>query len=39
VTLKHRDEDSPVTTGEIEAVLSDLRKLPDDGIVGESAGE
>jgi fumarate hydratase class II len=32
--LKHRDEDRPVTTDEIEAALSDLRKLTDGGIVG-----
>jgi fumarate hydratase class II len=32
--LKHRDEDRLVTTDEIEAALSDLRKLTDGGIVG-----
>ena len=32
--LKHRDEDRPVTAEEIEAALSDLRKLTDGGIVG-----
>jgi fumarate hydratase class II len=32
--LKHRDEDRAVTTDEIEAALSDLRKLTDGGIVG-----
>jgi len=32
--LKHRDEDRPVTADEIEAALSDLRKLTDGGIVG-----
>jgi fumarate hydratase class II len=36
--LKHRDEDRPVTTGEIEAALSDLRKLTEGGIAGESGG-
>ncbi len=35
-TLKHRDEDRPVTTEEIEAALNDLRKLTDGGIVGTS---
>lgn len=33
--LKHRDEDRPVEAHEIEAALSDLRKLTDGGIVGE----
>jgi len=32
--LKHRDEDRPVKTDEIEAALSDLRKLTEGGIVG-----
>jgi len=32
--LKHRDEDRPVTTDEIESALSDLRKLTEGGIVG-----
>jgi len=36
--LKHRDEDRPVSVDEIEAALSDLRKLTDGGIVGEGAG-
>jgi fumarate hydratase class II len=36
--LKHRDEDRPVSADEIEAALSDLRKLTDGGIVGEGAG-
>jgi fumarate hydratase class II len=36
--LKHRDEDQPVSADEIEAALSDLRKLTDGGIVGEGAG-
>lgn len=36
--LKHRDEDRPVTVAEIEAVLSDLRKLTEGGIVGGSIG-
>ena len=30
--LKHRDEDRPVTTGEIEAALGDLRRLTEGGI-------
>ncbi len=33
--LKHRDEERPVKPHEIEAALSDLRKLTDGGIVGE----
>jgi fumarate hydratase class II len=36
--LKHRDEDQPVSADEIEAALSDLRKLTDGGIVGEGGG-
>jgi fumarate hydratase class II len=36
--LKHRDEDRPVTTREIEAALSDLRRLTEAGVAGESAG-
>jgi fumarate hydratase class II len=32
--LKHRDEDRPVTAGEIEAALGDLRRLTDGGIAG-----
>ena len=36
--LKHRDEDRPVTTAEIEAALNDLRKLTDGGIAGETGG-
>jgi fumarate hydratase class II len=36
--LKHRDEDRPVSADEIEAALSDLRKLTDGGIVGEGGG-
>jgi fumarate hydratase class II len=32
--LKHRDEDRPVSADEIEAALSDLRKLTEGGIVG-----
>jgi fumarate hydratase class II len=35
--LKHRDQDRPVTAGEIEAALSDLRRLTEGGIVGASA--
>ena len=37
-TLKHRDEDRPVTTYEIKAALSDLRRLTEGGIVGEGGG-
>jgi fumarate hydratase class II len=37
-TLKHRDEERPVTVDEIEAALSDLRRLTEGGIVGEGAG-
>ena len=37
-TLKHRDEDRPVTAAEIEAALGDLRRLTDGGIVGGSSG-
>jgi len=36
--LKHRDEDRPVKPEEIEAALSDLRKLTDGGIVGGGVG-
>lgn len=32
--LKHRDEDRPVSAEEIEAALSDLRKLTEGGIAG-----
>jgi fumarate hydratase class II len=32
--LKHRDADRPVTAGEIETALSDLRRLTEGGIVG-----
>jgi fumarate hydratase class II len=37
-TLKHRDEDRPVTTYEIKAALTDLRRLTEGGIVGEGGG-
>jgi fumarate hydratase class II len=37
-TLKHRDEDRPVTATEIESALGDLRKLTEGGILGVSAG-
>ncbi|HTX89988.1 MAG TPA: aspartate ammonia-lyase [Anaerolineales bacterium] len=37
-TLKHRDEDRPVTVEEIEATLDDLRRLTEGGIVGGGAG-
>jgi fumarate hydratase class II len=33
--LRHRDEDRPVNAAEIEAALSDLRKLTEGGIAGE----
>lgn len=36
--LKHRDEDRPVRPAEIEAALSDLRKLTDGGIFDGSMG-
>ncbi|MCQ3937486.1 MAG: aspartate ammonia-lyase [Chloroflexi bacterium] len=36
--LKHRDEDRPVKPEEIEAALSDLRKLTDGGIFGGVGG-
>ncbi len=36
--LQYRDEDRPVTVDEIEAALSDLRRLTEGGIVGEGAG-
>ncbi len=36
--LKHRDEDRPVTVDEINAALSDLRKLTEGGIAGGSSG-
>lgn len=36
--LLHRDEDRPVTVAEIDAALSDLRRLTEGGIVGEGGG-
>ncbi len=36
--LKHRDENRPVTAQEIDAALSDLRRLTEGGILGGSAG-
>ncbi|HVN54321.1 MAG TPA: aspartate ammonia-lyase [Anaerolineaceae bacterium] len=36
--LQHRDDGSPVTEQEISAVLDDLRRLTEGGIVGGSAG-
>jgi len=36
--LRHRDEDRVVTPEEIEAALSDLRRLTEGGIVGVSGG-
>jgi aspartate ammonia-lyase len=32
-TLKHRDDDHPVTMDEIEEVLGNLRRLTEGGIV------
>lgn len=37
-TLKHRDQDRPVTAEEIESALGDLRKLTEGGILGVSSG-
>jgi len=37
-TLKHRDEDRPVTADEIESALGDLRKLTEGGIAGGVGG-
>ncbi len=37
-TLRHRDEVRPVSEAEIEAALSDLRKLTEGGIVGGGVG-
>jgi hypothetical protein len=36
--LKHRDENRLVTVDEIDAALSDLRKLTEGGIVGGVSG-
>jgi fumarate hydratase class II len=36
--LRHRDEDRAVTPDEIEAALSDLRRLTEGGIIGVTAG-
>jgi fumarate hydratase class II len=36
--LKHRDENRPVTVDEIEAALSDLRKLTEGGVAGGGGG-
>jgi fumarate hydratase class II len=36
--LKHRDQDRAVTAEEIEAALSDLRRLTEGGIVGAPSG-
>jgi fumarate hydratase, class II len=36
--LKHRDQDRPVSTEEIEAALNDLRRLTEGGIVGGATG-
>ncbi len=37
-TLEHREEGRPVTVAEVQAALSDLRKLTDGGIFGDSGG-
>lgn len=37
-TLKHRDEDRPVTASEIVAALDDLRRMTQGGIIGDSPG-
>jgi fumarate hydratase class II len=37
-SLKHRDEDRPVTEDEIVSALSDLRKLTEGGIAGAGGG-
>jgi fumarate hydratase class II len=36
--LRHRDEDRPVSVEEIEAALSDMRKLTEGGIAGGGGG-
>jgi fumarate hydratase class II len=36
--LKHRDQQRPVTPQEIEAALSDLRRLTEGGIIGDGGG-
>ena len=36
--LRHRDEERPVSEAEIQAALSDLRKLTEGGIVGGGVG-
>lgn len=36
--LRHRDQDRPVSAAEIQAALSDLRRLTEGGIVGGSVG-
>jgi fumarate hydratase class II len=36
--LRHRDEDRTVSADEVEAALSDLRRLTEGGIVGVAAG-
>ena len=37
-TLKHRDQDRPVTAAEIESALDDLRRLTEGGIAGGGTG-
>jgi fumarate hydratase class II len=37
-SLRHRDEDRPVTAEEIEAALGDLRRLTEGGIAGVAGG-
>lgn len=36
--LRHRDEDRPVTVAEIEAALSDMRRLTEGGILSSGSG-
>jgi fumarate hydratase class II len=36
--LRHRDENRPVTPAEVEAALSDLRRLTEGGILGTTTG-
>jgi fumarate hydratase class II len=37
-SLKHRDQDRPVSVAEVEAALDDLRKLTEGGIAGGGGG-
>ena len=36
--LKHRDQERPVSVAEIEAALSDLRRMTEGGIIGAGGG-